>query len=83
MAGFDKSKDEVLGVEVVGKGEPEWIEVVLARYAGGQAKVGIVRCCERGGEKQYRRLRRMSLDEVENVVSALRRMVRIGRAGKP
>lgn len=72
---YDPSKDEILDSKRVDVSEGRWLEVVLARYDGGEPKIGINRCSTaKDGSKKYWNLGRMRIEAAGEVAEAIQEL---------
>jgi len=74
--GYDADKDEILEERRIETAEGRWIVAVLARYDGGEKKIGLSRLyAKKDGSENHAKLGRLTLDEVPRIVEAVTALV--------
>ena len=73
--GYDASKDEKIKGVVICEDSAAPIEVSLNSYDGGQKKIQLQRYIINGDQKKYTKLKRLSIEEAERIIEALKLMI--------
>ena len=76
---FDPKLDETLNSEIIEGGETS-VEVSLHRYGDGDPKIQLSRFAHENGERRYRKLSRLTLEEAEGVRGAIGRILTTQRS---